>query len=163
MTTTSQQSTSSADANVNNVFSAFGASLGYLGAEVSSGVSFEELLWPQRSFCCLSISAIPQLALLHPIDGPLRKVALEALDVIVKNGLLKRNEQGHMLGTPIVPERGWTYVMHDVKASASKAKALRNCLWTGVFAGLCPPTIVTTRNGMNTEGERLRIESVPRS
>lgn len=62
-----------------------------------------------------------------------------------------------------VPERGWIYVMHDVKASASKAEALRNCLWTGVFQGLCPPPIVTPRHGMNTEGERLQIESVPRS
>lgn len=150
-TNINQEPSPNTDRNLNNLLSAFGSILGYLGAEAASYASFEELLWPQRFFCSFNSWEIPQLALLHPMGGPLHKVALETLDIIFKNGLLRGHEQGHMLGTPFFPETGWTYVMHDGQASSSKVNPLRNCFWTVVFSRLNVLALINTHDSKNVE------------
>lgn len=80
----------------NNLFGAFGALLGYIGAEATTVLSFERLLWPQRFLSGFTIHSAPQLALLHPMGGPLHTVGLKTMDTMFQHGLLKGFDQGHM-------------------------------------------------------------------
>lgn len=113
-----------------DIFGAFGAVLGYIGAEAATAVTFERLLWPQRTFSNFGWHSIPTMALLMPMGGPKHKIALSVLDQMFLHGLFKGPHQGHMLGTSFFPEQGWTYTMHeDCGEHKAHTEPLRNCIW----------------------------------
>ena len=112
------------------IFGAFGAVLGYIGAEAATAVTFERLLWPQRTFSNFQWRSVPTMALFMPMGGPMHKVALAVLDRMFSHGLMKGPHQGHMLGTSFFPEQGWTYTMHDdCDGHKAHTEPLRNCIW----------------------------------
>jgi hypothetical protein len=132
------------------VFGAFGAVLGYIGAEAATDIWFSSLLWPQRSFSHLTLRSIPTLALLMPMGGPLHKAALSTFDIANARGLLKGAREGHMLGTSFFKQTDWTYTIPGT--ASSEPRAARNCMWAralqymplpaeqpGSLAGLSPP------------------------
>ncbi|KAJ5385313.1 hypothetical protein N7517_003224 [Penicillium concentricum] len=133
MATLDQEPGSPDNKSLNNLFGAFGALLGYIGAEATTVLSFERLLWPQRFLSGLTIRSAPQLALLHPMGGPLHTVALKTMDTMFQHGLLEGSYQGHMLGTSFMPELGWSYVVHNDAAPTSRTAPLRNCIWARAF------------------------------
>ncbi|KAJ5080929.1 hypothetical protein N7456_013639 [Penicillium angulare] len=109
------------------VFGAFGAVLGYIGAEAATDIWFSSLLWPQRSFSHLPIRSIPALALLMPMGGPLHKAALGTFDIANARGLLKSAHEGHMLGTSFFKQTEWTYTIPG--NATSEPREARNCMW----------------------------------
>ena len=118
------------DSQYAQVFGAFGAVLGYIGAEAATAVTFERLLWPQRTFSNFQWRSVPTMALFMPMGGPMHKVALSVLDRMFSHGLFKGPHQGHMLGTSFFPEQGWTYTMHgDCGEHKAHTEPLRNCIW----------------------------------
>ncbi|OQD75898.1 hypothetical protein PENDEC_c005G00068 [Penicillium decumbens] len=132
------------------VFGAFGAVLGYIGAEAATDIWFSSLLWPQRSFSHLTLRSIPTLALLMPLGGPLHKAALSTFDIAYARGLLKGAHEGHMLGTSFFKQTDWTYTIPG--NASSEPRPARNCMWAralhymplpalepGSLAGLSPP------------------------
>lgn len=113
-----------------NVFGAFGAVLGYIGAEAATSVMFERLLWPQRSFSNFTWGSIATIALFMPMGGPKHKVALSILDKMFLHGLFKGPGLGHMLGTSFFPEQHWMYTMHgDSGEHKAHTEPSRNCIW----------------------------------
>ena len=132
----------SQDVPQNNVFSAFGAVLGYLGAEAATPATFERLLWPQRFYSSLTVSTAPKLALFMSMGGPLHKAALRTLDIAFGNGLFKGAHEGHMLGTAFFREDDWTYTMQCKNgALPSHTEPLRNCIWARALTYLPMPMI----------------------
>ncbi|KAK1688316.1 hypothetical protein BDP55DRAFT_726688 [Colletotrichum godetiae] len=109
------------------ISAAFGAVLGYIGAETGTKSAFELLLWPQWCFSRLNArSAISQAPLL-PMGGPTHKAALKTLDVISAHGLFRGSHRVHMLDTVFYPRlEGWTYTMHgdDQNLSQDYGRAL---------------------------------------
>ncbi|KAI1643982.1 uncharacterized protein F4817DRAFT_361105 [Daldinia loculata] len=113
-----------------NIFGAFGAVLGYIGAEAATPVTFERLLWPQRNFSNFKWGSIVTMALFMPMGGPTHKVALSVLDKMFLHGLFKGPGLGHMLGTSFFPEQHWMYTMHgDSGEHKAHTEPLRNCIW----------------------------------
>ncbi|KAI0190480.1 hypothetical protein EV127DRAFT_430396 [Xylaria flabelliformis] len=129
-------------AQMNNVYGALGAVLGYVGAEAATVLTFERLLWPQRFYSNFKLASVPSIALLTPMSGPLHKVGLAVMDKIFQHGLLRGSHQGHMLGTVFFPALGWTYTMHgDDADNPTHTEPLRNCLWARALAYIAMPPI----------------------
>jgi hypothetical protein len=122
-----------------NIFAAFGAVLGYVGAEAATTISFERLLWPQRSYSHLSWASAMASALLMPMGGPLHKAALETLDVLFRHGLFKGTQQGHMLGTAFFPQVEWNCTMY--RDGEFHFEPLRNCLWARALSCMPIPVL----------------------
>ncbi|KAJ5933744.1 hypothetical protein N7454_006073 [Penicillium verhagenii] len=120
------------------VFGAFGAVIGYIGAEAATDIWFSSLLWPQRSFSYLTFRSIPTLALLMPMGGPLHKAALGTFDIANARGLLKGAHEGHMLGTSFFEQTDWTYTIPG--AATSEPRAARNCMWARALQYMPLPT-----------------------
>lgn len=151
------------------VFGAFGAVLGYIGAEAATDIWFSSLLWPQRSFSHLTLRSIPTLALLMPMGGPLHKAALSTFDIANAQGLFKGAHEGHMLGTSFFKQTDWTYTIPGT--ASSEPRAARNCMWAralhymplpaekpGSLAGLSPPaTGAAIEKGILPSAENGRI------
>ncbi|KAJ4176416.1 hypothetical protein NW767_015454 [Fusarium falciforme] len=125
-----------------SLFAAFGAVLGYIGAEAATMLSIERQLWPQRFYSSFTLSSLPILALFMPMGGPLHKAALKALDTIFLHGLFNGPNQGHMLGTAFFRQRNWTYTMHgDGEEHPSHTDVVRNCLWTRTLSYIPIPEL----------------------
>lgn len=62
-----------ASSPVNNVFGAFGAVLGYIGAEAATMLTLERLLWPQRFYSNFRLGTLLPISLLTPMGGPIHK------------------------------------------------------------------------------------------
>ena len=146
-----------------NIFGAFGAVLGYIGAEAATSASFEHLLWPQRFYSSFTLSMVPKLALLTPMGGPLHKAALNVLDVCFEHGLFKGPYQGHMLGTVFFRHQDWTYTMHgDGQRSESHTEPLRNCIWTTALSHLPIPLLDTPSRFMSEkDAEKADVKPEP--
>ncbi|KAI2352332.1 hypothetical protein LOY95_003363 [Ophidiomyces ophidiicola] len=121
------------------VFGAVGAVLGYIGAEAATELWFAALLWPQRSLAFVPVSALPALALLLPMGGPLHKAALDAADRVAAHGLLGGARDGRMLGTPFFPCTPWTYTRAG--ESPPNPRAVRNALWVSALRQLPLPAL----------------------
>ncbi|KAL8358544.1 hypothetical protein RB601_009774 [Gaeumannomyces tritici] len=123
----------------NSLIAAFGAVLGYIGAEAATNVIFERLLWPQRFYSNFGRESLPFLALCLPMGGPLHKAALNTLDIMFLHGLFNGAGQGHMLSTSFFRRLDWRYTMHagvGEGAELSHNDELRNCLWARVLAAM---------------------------
>ncbi|KAK6361607.1 hypothetical protein TWF730_005326 [Orbilia blumenaviensis] len=115
---------------------AFGAVIGYIGAEVAEETSFNRLLWPQRYYNYISPLCAAKLIFFMPMGGPLYRAALTVLDVIRNHGLYAGKQRGDMLGTAFFAEnRAAAYDVHAVDGSGKSQtkKAIRNCLWVEVL------------------------------
>lgn len=134
-----------------NIYGAFGAVLGYIGAEAATQHSFERLLWPQRFYSNFHIGCLPNLALLLPMGGPLHKAALKTLDGAFSNGLFRGPNEGHMLGTVFFRSLDWTYTMYGSKEQVTHNNALRNCLWTRVISAVRVPKLESSQSYGGTE------------
>ncbi|KAM3440477.1 hypothetical protein MY4824_002191 [Beauveria thailandica] len=134
------------------LFSAFGAVLGYIGAEAATTSWFEALLWPQRFFSNFTLRSVPALALLMPMGGPMHKVALEVLDTMFAHGVFKGPREGHMLGTAFFPTLNWTYTMQGDSAKEPHAEQLRNCLWARALRYMPAPLILGPRSTGDSRG-----------
>lgn len=120
-----------------NIFGAFGAVLGYIGAEAATTPVFERLVWPQRSYANFQLSSVLGVMALTPLGGPMYKAALKTLDKFFEHGLFEGPHQGHMLGTAFFPEQGWQYTMHgDGEKHETHTEPLRNCIWVRALACL---------------------------
>lgn len=130
-----------------DIFAAFGAVLGYIGAEAATISSFERLLWPQRFLSNMSPTAAVKIALLMPMGGPLHKPGLKTLDKLLTHGLFKGSHQGDMLGTAFFRQLSWSYTMYAGDAFdginseyKTHTEPLRNCLWARVLSYMPIPT-----------------------
>jgi hypothetical protein len=110
--------------------STLGSVIGYLGAEVAENTVFERLLWPQRFYNSLSPSILFQLAILHPMGGPLHRAALQTLDIFRDKGIYRGYRRGHMAGTAFHSDHGKSYI---ASAEPGKKKAARNGFWFTVM------------------------------
>jgi hypothetical protein len=139
-------SISSNNSNIeNNLFGAFGAVVGYLGAESATALAFERLLWPQRFYSNFQLSSVPGIALLTPMGGPMHKAGLTVMDRLFQHGLLRGPYQGHMLGTTFFPQRDGTYTMHgDGVSCESHTEPLRNFLWARALSLIQFPPIMSS-------------------
>lgn len=125
-----------------SLVAAFGAVIGYIGAEAATVLSIERLLWPQRFYSNLTPASVPILAIFMPMGGPLHKAALNALDTIFLHGLFNGPNQGHMLGTAFFRHLNWTYTMHgDGEECPSHTDTPRNCLWTRTLSYIPIPDL----------------------
>ncbi|CAG8881882.1 unnamed protein product [Penicillium nalgiovense] len=115
------------------VFGAFGAVLGYIGAEAATDIWFSSLLWPQRSFSHLTLRSIPTLALLMPMGGPLHKAALSTFDIANARGLLNGAHEGHMLGTEFFKQTDWTYTIPGTANSEPRAALTGAAIEKGIL------------------------------
>ena len=88
------------------VLGALGTLIGYIRSEISVDNLFERLLWPQKYYNSPPARSIWKIAFLMPMGGPLHKASLRTLDTLDKNGLLKGNRCGHMLGTAFFGDTG---------------------------------------------------------
>ncbi|KAI5920640.1 hypothetical protein F4810DRAFT_702810 [Camillea tinctor] len=144
-----------ASSPVNNVFGALGSVLGYIGAEASTILTLERLLWPQRFYSNFQLRSVLPLSLLTPMGGPMHKIGLVAMDTLFQHGLLKGSGQGHMLGTVFFSQQGWTYTMHgDGVEYESHTEPLRNCLWARALTYIAMPKLYSpsaTRTPDQTE------------
>lgn len=123
-----------------SLFTAFGAVLGYIGAEAVTELSIEGMLWPQRFYSNFTLASLPVLVFFMPMGGPLHKAALKALDTIFLHGLFKGSNQGQMLGTSFFHQLNWEYTMHD-EHGPSHTGPLRNCLWSRVLSYIPIPML----------------------
>lgn len=124
---------------------AFGAIVGYLGAEVAQDSTFDRLLWPSRFHNYLDAGSFTKLALLMPMSGPLHRAALSTLDGFRDQGLYKGFLRGDMLGTAFyqrtAPTGDGKYVVHSAARTGSSKKMagendgeeIRNCFWLEVI------------------------------
>src|SRR5271169_6540540 len=90
--------TSTAPSNVSNTL---GVLLGYLGGEVATKVLFERFLWPQRFYNGFGLkwSSFITVTMTMSLGGPLHRAALEVLDDLTQNGLMRGPQVGDFLGT----------------------------------------------------------------
>lgn len=121
------------------VFGAFNALLGYIGGQAATKAIFERLLWPQRHYSSIDLQTAPRLALLYPMGGPIGVTAIEVLDTVYKNGLLKGATQGHILGTHFYPDLGWTYKLHALGKEPERESQVRTCIWIHALLSLPLP------------------------
>lgn len=113
-----------------NVFSAFSAVLGYIGAEAVTEHAFERLLWPQRYLSNCTWRNLAALALLDPMGGPLYKASIMALDEFRSQGLLEGSHHGDMLATAFLrSEPQWHTAPDERDPSRMKTTPIRNFLW----------------------------------
>ncbi|KAI5815888.1 hypothetical protein BZA77DRAFT_69020 [Pyronema omphalodes] len=110
--------------------STLGSIIGYLGAEVAENTVFERLLWPQRFYHHLSPSILFQLAMLHPMGGPLHRAALQTLDTFRDKGIYRGYRRGHMAGTAFHSDCGKKYI---ASSEPGKRKDARNGFWLMVM------------------------------
>ena len=116
-----------------SVLNALGTLIGYIGAEVVTADVFERLLWPQRFYNSFHIGQLPWMAVFLPMGGPLHKAALSTLDHILRHGLFRGTDQGHMLGSPFYRDMNLRYLVYDDSGDAAAAgpekEHVRNGLW----------------------------------
>ena len=79
-------------------FGALGTLIGYVGAEVALDSMFSRLLWPARFYNNSNTDELVAITALMPMDGPIHKAALLALDRLITSGLNKGYCRGDMLG-----------------------------------------------------------------
>ncbi|KAF1809212.1 hypothetical protein P152DRAFT_461628 [Eremomyces bilateralis CBS 781.70] len=115
---------------------AFGAIIGYMGAEVAEDAMFERVLWPQRFHNYLDISSFAKLSLLSSMSGPLHRAALETLDSFRDHGLYKGFLRGDILGTPFFAENSGIEYFYRTALSQKRREtpsSVRNGLWLEVL------------------------------
>ena len=103
-----------------DVSSILGVLFSYVGGEVATKMLFERLLWPQRFYngFRLKFRTILEVATTMALGGPLHRAALEVLDELTENGLIKGRDIGDFLGTVFFPDSGEKYTTppsHDEK------------------------------------------------
>ncbi|KAK4496814.1 hypothetical protein PRZ48_012798 [Zasmidium cellare] len=134
---------------------AMGAVLGYIGAEGATTAPFERLFWPQRAYANFNWRHTAKFAVLGATGGPIYKAALQVMDGVCANRLLRGSRLGNMLGSSFYPQSPSTYTVHgDSSGLNSPTKQARNCLWQRVVTQLPPPDASFHRKQDAEDGDR---------
>lgn len=114
-------------------FTALGSIVGYVGTEVARSSIFDRVLWPFRFWNMVDFKSLAATALYHPAGGPIHKAAVEAMDTIVRDGLLRGYCRGDMLGTVFFHDSGESYRTHTLDGPGPIGEA-RNGFWPRVLS-----------------------------
>ncbi|KAL2822279.1 hypothetical protein BDW59DRAFT_149646 [Aspergillus cavernicola] len=139
------------DSSLTNALSAVSTLIGYIGTEVATSQCFNRVVWPQRSYNNFTIHNAWKAALLMPLGGPLQTAALQTIDGLFKNGLMRGPRLGHMLGTCFFPDSALEYQLYENGARCGVGH-VRNGIWPRILGDM--PMMATRRREDEDEEQR---------